>query len=43
MNIIQELKKILDDNLDKLIKKSIDGKESDLNNLYDFIVYLKEH
>jgi len=38
----QELKKILDDNLDKLIKKSIDGKESDLNNLYDFIVYLKE-
>ena len=28
--------------MDKLIKKSIDGKESDLNNLYDFIVYLKE-
>ena len=36
------LKKILEDNLNKLIKKSSDGTESELNNLYDFIKYLKE-
>ena len=34
--------KILDDNLNKLILKTPSGKESDLNNLYDFIKYLKE-
>ena len=36
------LKKILEDNLDKLIKKTPTGTESELNNLYSFIVYLKE-
>ena len=34
--------KILDDNLNKLILKTPSGKESELNNLYDFIKYLKE-
>ena len=36
-----KLKNILEDNLNKLIKKS-SGTESELNNLYDFIKYLKE-
>ena len=37
-----ELIKILDDNLNKLILKTPSGTESELNNLYDFIKYLKE-
>jgi hypothetical protein len=37
-----ELIKILGDNLNKLIIKTPSGTESELNNLYDFIKYLKE-
>jgi hypothetical protein len=37
-----ELIKILEDNLNKLIIKTSSGTESELNNLYDFIKYLKE-